>query len=288
MNALKTISFCFCFLYILNPVLAKERKIIKNVSYVDSSAADYSEKEHILDIYIPKNVQKNAKVLVFIHGGAWKNGSKDTPRHTAVGKAFSHNGLITVVINYRLKLGTKYYDMAKDCARAVVWVEKNIHKHGGDNNEIYVSGHSSGAHLAALISTDSSYLIDSGFHHRIKGCILNDAFGLNMFNYMATGNPVDILLFHATFTDLPSEWQKASPFYHVNKDETRYYMIYGGKTMQTVIDGSIEFNERNRYVGNISHIHKVKLRAHIPMLNLFCNKRNKELKKVLVYIGQIK
>ncbi len=276
-----TLLFWCCIL----SVAAKSPRIVKNINYVDSSASDFNKDAHVLDVYLPLRKIKESKVFVFIHGGAWQKGTKDSPRHIAVGKAFSNNGMVVVVINYRIQSGTKYYDMASDCARAITWVENNIAQYGGNKNEIYVSGHSSGAHLAALVSTDSTYLMNAGFQNSIKGCILNDPFGLDMLDYMGHGNFVDVGIFESIFTILPSEWKNGSPYHHIHKDDIKYYTIIGGKTMDEVKKCSVQFHERSRFVGNLSHLHVVKWRTHIPMLNLFCNKRNNELKKILVYIG---
>ncbi|HSZ71231.1 MAG TPA: alpha/beta hydrolase, partial [Cytophagaceae bacterium] len=236
---------------------------------------------------VPKEKLKGkgkGKVFVFIHGGAWKGGTKNSPRHEAVGKSFAANGITTVIINYRLWPETKYYGMAEDCARAVTWVKKNIRQYGGDPNEIFVSGHSSGGHLAALITTDSSYFLNAGIEDPVKGCVLNDPFGLNMFEYLSQGNPVDRLLFTTIFTKLPTEWVKGSPYYHINKDGVKYYMIYGAETMEVVKESSKAFHERNRFVGNYSTIHKVKWHTHISMIDLFCHRGSKELKKVVTFM----
>ncbi|MDB5256065.1 MAG: alpha/beta hydrolase [Chitinophagaceae bacterium] len=265
----------------------KDFTVNKDIPYLDPSAAGYDKTSHSLDVYVPHNVSgKKNKVLIFIHGGAWKGGSKDSPRHRNVGKSFAKNGIVAVVINYRVWPETKYYGMAEDCAKAFAWVEKNIEQYGGDKNEIYVSGHSAGGHLAALITTDSSYLMKEGFQSSIKGCILNDPFGLNMLQYLGQGNPVDALLFNIIFTDLPSEWKKGSPYYHIEKDNVRYYILHGGITMSTVKEQCKEFYDRNRYLNNSIEMHVVTLRSHIPMLGVFCRKNAKHLKKVVRFIKQ--
>jgi acetyl esterase/lipase len=43
-------------------------------------------------------------------------------------------------------------------ARAFAWTHKNIAKYGGNAEQIFVSGHSAGGHLAALLGTDESQL----------------------------------------------------------------------------------------------------------------------------------
>lgn len=281
---MKMLFYSILFLLTSLDGMAKNYTITKDIPYVDSASPDYDSEAHRLDVYVPKKtLSKKSKVLLFIHGGAWKKGTKDSPRHTAVGEAFAFNGVVTVVMNYRLA-PTKYYDMADDCARALVWVKNNIARFGGNEDEVYLSGHSAGAHLAALIATDSSYVLKYGLKNPIKGCVMNDPFGLNMFTYLAYGTPVDALLFNNIFTDLPTEWQKGSPYYHIDQDGIKYYTIYGSLTMSHVKETAVAFHERNRYVGNLSHAHEVRGKNHISMVNLFCRKRGQELQKVLAFM----
>ncbi|MEM7014451.1 MAG: alpha/beta hydrolase [Verrucomicrobiota bacterium] len=62
--------------------------------------------------------------------------------------------------------------LTRDVAKAFGWVHKNIAKHGGDPNRIFVGGHSAGAQLAALLCTDDKYLKEEGVGFDVlKGCI---------------------------------------------------------------------------------------------------------------------
>lgn len=287
---MKLILYVLIFFSVSFTAWAKKNyTVTKDIPYMDASLAGYDKPSHSLDVYAPNKVAgKKNKVIIFIHGGAWKGGSKDSPRHRNVGKSFAKNGIVAVVINYRLWPETKYYGMAADCAKAFAWVEKNIGQYGGDPNEIYVSGHSAGGHLAALITTDSTYLMKEGFPAKspIRGCVLNDPFGLNMLDYLGHGDPVDALLFNIIFTDLPTEWKKGSPYYHVEKDDVRYFMLYGGATMPSVKQECKEFYDRNRYLNNSIEIHRVTLRSHIPMLGVFTRKNAKYMKKTVRFIKQ--
>jgi acetyl esterase/lipase len=54
--------------------------------------------------------------------------------------------------------GVRHPEHIKDCARAFVWLRSNIKSYGADPNSIFVSGYSSGGHLAVLLALDSRYL----------------------------------------------------------------------------------------------------------------------------------
>jgi len=57
--------------------------------------------------------------------------------------------VIAISVGYRL--GT-YSHFVDDAAMAVGWVRENIAELGGDVNNVYLSGHSAGAHIASLMT----------------------------------------------------------------------------------------------------------------------------------------
>jgi acetyl esterase/lipase len=130
-----------------------EVEVTKNVAYYDGKDAD--EVRHKLDLYLPKG-QKDYPVLLFIHGGGWTKGSKDTAGK--FGRTLAKNGIGVVSANYRLSPKVQHPAHIEDVARAFAWVSKNIAKHGGRADQIFVCGHSAGAHLIALLATDDTYL----------------------------------------------------------------------------------------------------------------------------------
>jgi acetyl esterase/lipase len=118
--------------------------------------------KHLLDLYLPKG-QKDFPVLFFVHGGAWRTGDKNYfGVYSNIGKFFAQRGIGTVVINYRLTPEVQHPEHIKDVARAFAWTVKNIAGHGGKVDRLFVSGHSAGGHLVALLATDASYLKAEG------------------------------------------------------------------------------------------------------------------------------
>lgn len=114
----------------------------------------------VLDIYAPTTTVK-APVVIFVHGGSWVFGDKDFfGLHRKMGRFLAREGVVAVMINYRLSPSVKHPEHAKDVARAYAWVVRNISKFGGDPERIILAGHSAGAHLASLVATDDSYLRD--------------------------------------------------------------------------------------------------------------------------------
>ncbi len=99
-----------------------------------------------LDIY--PTTRANAPVNVFIHGGAWLRGAAKDYGFPA--ELFVRGGAHYVVPDF-INVGEAVGDlmpMAEQVRRAIAWVHQNARSFGGDPDRLYVSGHSSGAHLA--------------------------------------------------------------------------------------------------------------------------------------------
>ncbi len=104
-----------------------------------------------LDIYVTR--QPNAPINVFIHGGAWRRG--DARSAAYMSETFVDAGAHFVALDFNnvTDVGGNLLIMADQVRRAIAWVHRNAASFGGDANRVYVSGTSSGGHLAAVALT---------------------------------------------------------------------------------------------------------------------------------------
>ena len=104
-----------------------------------------------LDVYATKRA--HAPVNIFVHGGAWRGGLARDYAYPA--ELFVHAGAHYVVLDFLnvLEAGGSLMPMAEQLRRAVAWVRRNAQRFDGDPERIYVSGHSSGAHLTGVLLT---------------------------------------------------------------------------------------------------------------------------------------
>ncbi|MDX9975652.1 MAG: alpha/beta hydrolase, partial [FCB group bacterium] len=117
-----------------------------------------------LDIYtLSPKPEAPAPVLIWVHGGGWSIGDKSY--HMEYKPAlFTGEGYCLVSINYRLSPRPfsddpgriKYPVHEQDVASAIAWVQEHIAQYGGDPSRIALLGHSAGAHLVSIVSTDES------------------------------------------------------------------------------------------------------------------------------------
>ncbi|MDE0538601.1 MAG: alpha/beta hydrolase [Rhodospirillales bacterium] len=104
--------------------------------------------EQKLDIFAPP-APDNQPVMIYIHGGGWRSGSKNTASFVA--KAMCGRGVIWVPIDYGLAPDYRIDAIVGHVRSAVAWVYDEIALYGGDPEEIYVSGNSAGGHLTGAI-----------------------------------------------------------------------------------------------------------------------------------------
>jgi len=106
--------------------------------------------EETLDIFFPPNSGDGlAPIQFFIHGGYWKMMSKDD--FSFVAEAFTQRGCVTVVINYGLMPSINMDELVRQCQAGLAWVYRNAESFGGDPDRIFISGHSAGGHLVAMM-----------------------------------------------------------------------------------------------------------------------------------------
>jgi arylformamidase len=104
-----------------------------------------------LDVY--PTSRAGAPINIFIHGGAWRAGL--ARNYAFAAELFVRAGAHFVVPDFASvqDVDGSLLPMADQVRAAVVWVYRNAHRFGGDPERLYVSGHSSGAHLAGVVLT---------------------------------------------------------------------------------------------------------------------------------------
>ncbi|MFL5763187.1 MAG: alpha/beta hydrolase [Bacteroidia bacterium] len=202
----------------------------------------YSKENDLkLDVYSPRNQQQPGNVIVFFHGGNWATGSKKLYRF--LGRGMARKGIVAVIADYRLSPAANYKGMAMDAASAVKWVKDSIHRYGGDPNKIFVAGHSAGGQVAALISTDCSYFDSVDICNPIKGCVLIDPFGLDMYSYLKRNGKYKYDLYRSVFTKDSAEWKAGSPQYHLRQGMPPMIVFRGGQTYPNIKFETKHFHE---------------------------------------------
>ena len=185
-----------------------------------------SAPQHALDIYLPEPPSAAAvapatsatsaigrPLVLFWHGGRWEYGDKSQYRFA--GAALASLGVVAVLPNYRHYPQVKMAGFMEDAAHAVHWAMTHCGEFGADPKQIFLMGHSAGAHLAALVTLDTRYLAP---RVQVAGLI-----GLS--------GPYDFLpLEERDLQDMfgpPELYAQSQPIHFVRSDAPRTLLVHG-------------------------------------------------------------
>ncbi len=118
-------------------------RILKNIEY-----AKVNGKSLLLDLYLPQS-DTPSPLIIFVHGGAWARGSKDT----CPGEMLAGHGFAAACIDYRLSGEAMFPAQIYDVKAATRWLRANAGEYGIDPGRFGAWGISAGGHLAALLGT---------------------------------------------------------------------------------------------------------------------------------------
>lgn len=255
----------------------------KNVSYLEKSSKGDLDNKPTLNIFKPKGKKHtNNNVLIFVHGGNWNSGDKKL--YGLLGRNFARKGVTTVIVGYTLSPKADYNDMAIEVGKAVEWAKENIAKYKGNPDEIFLTGHSAGGHLVALVATNPKYLDDQSI---VKGVILNDAAGLDMKFYLEQNPPTIKDDYLTTWTNDPKKWQDASPIYFLNKTSPPFMIYNGSKTYESIEVGNQRFlKELHKYQPNVKRI--ILNKKHAPMVVQYLFPWNKRFDEIIDFMDKNK
>ncbi|CAN5808355.1 hypothetical protein BH11BAC4_BH11BAC4_16900 [soil metagenome] len=252
----------------------------KNVTYQQATS---STKEQQLNVFAAKKSAVLKDVFIFIHGGNWNSGNKSL--YSFLGSRLARKNVVAVIINYPLSPDAKYDEMALACAKAVQWTKENIKKYGGDSSRIFISGHSAGGHLAALISVDNTYFEKLNITNPIKGTILIDAAGLDMYDYLKKENFHEGHTYIKTFTNDSAQWRKSSPIYFLDKSDPPMLIYRGGKTYPSIIESNEKFILAIRKFAPGTPYYIQEYKKHVPMIFQYLNSYNVHYREIIDFMN---
>ncbi|HAA77855.1 TPA: lipase, partial [Candidatus Latescibacteria bacterium] len=102
-----------------------------------------------LDVYWHPDATKPMPLVVWVHGGAWRKGSKKNPR----AKGLLDKRYAVASVQYRLSQEAIFPAQIHDCKAAIRWLRSNAAKYKVDPDRFGVWGVSAGGHLVALLGT---------------------------------------------------------------------------------------------------------------------------------------
>lgn len=204
-----------------------------------------------LDLYLPTEV-KGAPLVVWIHGGGWSGGSKNScPISWLI-----DDGYAVASISYRLTDKAIFPAQIHDCKAAIRWLRANAEKFGYSTAKVGVSGSSAGGHLAALVGTTGDVKelegsVGGNSDHSSRVDAVVDFYGATDFVLRSKTQPhraneegsVVYLLLGGGADQKVELAKQASAAFHVTKDDPPFLVFHGSNDKTVLLDQSQRINE---------------------------------------------
>ena len=211
-----------------------------------------------LDLYLPTDVA-NPPLLVWVHGGAWRGGSKDRLMTTE----FVEQGYAMASVEFRLSGDAMFPAQIHDIKAAIRFLRGNAATFGYDASRVGILGSSSGGHLVALVGTTNG-------HDKLEGAVgdyLDQSSDVQaVVSYFGASNLTTILhqstphglsvrvpaldlLIGGQPEDKHELARLASPVFHVDETDPPLLMLHGDQDPQMPINQSHELHNAYKEQG---------------------------------------
>ena len=121
--------------------VANGYRLVPNITYLRAGGVDLK-----LDVYQPRGATAPTPTLIYMHGGGWTNGSKESSALTFL--PYLEMGWAVVNVEYRLADNAHAPAAVEDCRCALRWIYQNAAEYNFDLSAIVATGNSAGGHLA--------------------------------------------------------------------------------------------------------------------------------------------
>ncbi len=239
-------------LQIFNTLIPKDA----GSALIEAHVSFGSDPAQTLDIYAPTARAAALPVLVFVHGGSWRDGNARD--YAFVGRAFAAQGFLALVANYRKRPGHEFPSFVEDAALALAFAQKNAARWGGAPDRIFAVGHSAGAYNLALAILDRTYTDAAGFDQR------------NLKGFAAIAGPYDFLPLDSpvtidTFGKLP-DLQSTQPVAFARADAPPMLLLTGTADTTVYPRNSINLARRLKDKGAAVELKQYEGITHVSVL----------------------
>ena len=210
-----------------------------------------------LDIYMPAGVQ-TPPLLVWVHGGAWRSGTKE--RVTMV---FVEHGIATASLDFRQSTEARFPAAVQDIKAAIRFLRANASEYRYRTDRIAISGSSSGGHLAALVGVTNGHTALEGTvgDHPDQSsdvqAIVSYYGASNLTTILAQSTPHGLnvrepalkLLLGALPESAKELVELASPVFHVDRSDPPLLLVHGDQDPQMPINQAHELEGAYKQLG---------------------------------------
>ncbi|MBA3484829.1 MAG: alpha/beta hydrolase [Pirellulales bacterium] len=229
-----------------------------------------------LDLYSPKHHDMPSAAVLFIHGGAWKSGSREVYHYYRT--KFAERGYVAATASYRLSDVAPFPAAVEDVKCAVRWLRAHSKRLGIDPDKIGVAGGSAGGHLSMMIgyAPDTPTLEGNGGHPDVSSrvqAVVNLYGPTDLTTDIATSNgAVSKFLGGKKFDEDPQQYKFASPITHVTKDDPPTLILHGSIDSVVPIDQADLLAAKLKETGVLFEYDRIKGWPHTMDLDAAVNR----------------
>lgn len=284
---MRNCGFGFLVACICSPILlgsgpasaADDLRIIKDVPYKTGELSDYERERCKVDLYLPAKSDGFA-TIVWFHGGGLQSGDKGGAATEAFARRFAAEGVAIASANYRLHPQARFPAYVDDAAAAFAFVRREIARHGGDPQRVFISGHSAGGYLTAMVGFDPRYL-------QKQGLALGDICGLlPISGQMVTHSTVRR---ERGIPETRPVIDEAAPAWFVGKEAPPVLCIAGSDDMPARAEENRYFVAAAKAAGHGEATYReVAGRDHNTIANRLGRPDDEVARAMLTFVGQVR
>lgn len=241
-------------------VLPQGVHAIRDITY-----SSVSGRQLKLDLYLPAQAHAARPLVIWVHGGAWRRGSKnDFPaRNPLLATELLNNGYALASVEYRLSGEAVFPAQQQDIAAALQFLAEHSDEYGLNRRNFLLGGRSAGAHLAALAAVSASG--QEAYTIRALAVFFGiyDLAALETQKARANAaNAPEALLLGAPPSARPAEARAASPIRHVSPQSPPAIILHGLADTNAPAEQSRAFHAALQQNGVTSQLHLLERARH--------------------------
>ncbi len=192
----------------------------KNVPYCGTK-----DPEQTLNLYVPSTPESDVPLVVYIHGGGWRSGTKDNRLIQYYRSVFLERGIAVAEIGYRLRPAHPYPDQNNDVACALRYLSDNRTTYGLAANRTVLFGDSAGGQLVASAALAARTNTVKYQYPEVQGVI--DFYGVSDFNPLVNAPRPDMNARFYLGKVYAEAANVASPVAMVGPDMPPFLIVHG-------------------------------------------------------------
>lgn len=234
--------------------LRAEMKVLSDLEYARVEGQSLK-----LDLYMPENTETSPPLIVWIHGGGWTRGDKQSVNPAVMRLVV--DGYAVASINYRLGGLYLHPKQIHDCKGAIRWLRANVDKYGYSTERIAVAGGSAGAHLALLLGLSSGESVLEG----IVGGNLGESSKVDaIIDLSGVSSIPDLIVSRPDFKKKKSDEliRSASPVEYLGKGDPPVLIVHGDSDQIVPVNQGQILHDRYQELGLDSTLHIIPGAGH--------------------------